>query len=67
MTNSKSKIAVVWTNFKYFVYTLLTLAIVIPILIGLWWMIQAVVVALLGTAVFIVYKILGTKVPNQSD
>jgi hypothetical protein len=55
-----------WKNIKYFLYTLITLAVGIPVLLGLWWSIQVVVVIIIGGLVFVVYKILDTEQIKKS-
>lgn len=65
MAKEPGKYAKVWINIKYLAYTLATLAVIIPLLLSLWWLIQIVTVCLIGAVIFVVYKILGAPVPDK--
>jgi ABC-type transport system involved in cytochrome c biogenesis permease subunit len=65
MPKSPNKLRGAWLNLKSLLYAIVTLAIVIPILLGLWWLTQIVVVTLALIIFFFLYKVLTQEVDDH--
>lgn len=58
MSGSRSTLKSLWVNLKYLVYTVLTLAIVVPVALGLWWLTQIFLLLMAAAVIFFLYKLL---------
>jgi len=61
MPNYLDKLKTILGNVKYAFFAIVILAIAIPVLMGIFWLTQIVVVTAIGVALFIILKVFGAS------